>query len=61
MMIEVEHYGRESGGDKEQMEKFLDGVGFRLYKSLFIDDVYIKKDFELPKNLKLTDSKKNGN
>ena len=52
MMIEVEHYGRESRGAKHDLQKYLEGVGFKLYKKLFIDDIYIKHDFELPKSLK---------
>ena len=52
MMIEVEHHGRESRGAKDELQKYLEGVGYKLYKKLSIDDIYIKNDFVLPKSLK---------
>ena len=52
IMIEVEHHGRESRGAKDELQKYLEGVGYKLYKKLSIDDIYIKNDFVLPKSLK---------
>ncbi len=52
LIIEVTHFIKELEGGRSEFEKFMDEIGYKLYMNHFIDDIYIKKDFEFPKNFK---------
>ena len=52
LLIEVAHFVKDLKGGKDEFETFMNGIGYSLHKSLFIDDIYVKKDFVLPKKLK---------
>jgi hypothetical protein len=58
LLVEVNHIGEIFEETREEFEKFLDEIGYKFYMSLSIDNIYLKKDFEFPKNLKPANIKK---
>ena len=46
LMIEVNHMGKVFEGSLKDLEQFLDESGFKFYKSVKIDNIYIRKDFD---------------
>ena len=54
LLIEVNHIGEIFNETREEFDKLLAEAGFVFYKSISIDNIYIRKDFEMPKNMKLT-------
>ncbi len=49
LMIEVNHMGKVFEGSLKDLEHFLDEIGYKYYKSVQIDNIYIRKDFEVNK------------
>ena len=54
LLIEVNHIGEIFNETREEFDKLLAEAGFVFYMSISIDNIYIRKDFEMPKNMKLT-------
>ena len=46
LLIEVNHMGKIFDGNIGDLESFLDKKGFKFYKSVEIDNIYIAKDFQ---------------
>jgi hypothetical protein len=44
ILIEVIHFGKMFDGTKEEMQTFLEEKGYRLFKDVGFDQIYIKKD-----------------
>ena len=49
ILIEVKHIGEMFNGSLKEFEAFLDEKGYKFYKSVAIDNIYIKKDFQIIK------------
>ena len=54
LLIEVIHLGNLFPGGREEFEEFLDNVGYKFYMNLSIDNIYVRKDFQMPKNVQKT-------
>jgi hypothetical protein len=44
ILIEVIHFGKMFDGTKEEMKAFLEEKGYRLFKDIGFDQIYIKKE-----------------
>jgi len=47
LMIEVNHMGKVFEGSLEDLETYLDESGYKFYKKVEIDSIYIRKDFNV--------------
>ena len=47
LLIEVVHLGKLFGGSLAELNSFLEEKGYRLYKSVEIDNIYIRNDFQV--------------
>ena len=52
ILIEVTQAGRLFEGSKDDVRKFLEKRGFRLFKDVGFDQIYVKKDKKKIKNKK---------
>ncbi len=44
ILIEVIHMGKLFDGTQEEMKKFLEKKGYKLFKDVGFDQIYVKKD-----------------
>ena len=40
----------EAEGIQEELESFMGGIGYDLHMNIGYDAIYVKKDFEMPRN-----------
>jgi predicted metallopeptidase len=48
ILVEVAHLGKVFDGDLREFNSFMSKIGYDFYKSVKVDSIYVKKDFQRP-------------